>query len=84
MPTDDAAILLESVAFEYLHGSAPRISIRATVTKDAGIAGAALTKRKAAHQGLLPDMLLAPVQLLSLIPQSAPRTWLCLLAAVRC
>ena len=41
MPTDDAAILLESVAFEYLHGSAPRISIRATVTKDAGIAGAA-------------------------------------------
>ena len=40
MPTDDTSILLESVAFEYMRGSAPRISIRATVTKDAQISGA--------------------------------------------
>ena len=52
MPTDDTAISLESVAFEYLRGSAPRISIQATVTQDAGIAGAT-SHRVSLLQGIM-------------------------------
>ena len=40
MPTDDSVIFLETVALEYLTGSAPRISIRATVQRDGSIGGA--------------------------------------------
>lgn len=40
MPTDQSVIFLEAMSFEYMHGTAPKISIMATVQRDGSFKGA--------------------------------------------